>query len=164
MTLTGFSVPYSNVSKVLQPYSPSFNLFIYPPLLLVLSPPTSALPLTWLCYIPVLHCLGICSLFSGVSLWNLPIDIMYFNQSIPLYYSSSPWIVQQFLVCLIVSCPYTDSLYHSLSVFLTFIHTGTHPLTVHSALPTSVRHQNPQVFQVVEFSISTSKNLFQIND
>jgi hypothetical protein len=39
-------------------------------------------------YIPVLHCLSVCHCSVGLCLGILPINILYFNHSSPLYYSS----------------------------------------------------------------------------
>jgi hypothetical protein len=88
------------------------------------SPPTAA----DLFYIPVLHCFSVCLLFSGALPWNFTWNILYFNQSNPLYYSSLPFplpcIVQHFSMSFVASCSYTDVMYfnifHSLSLFSSF--------------------------------------------
>jgi hypothetical protein len=72
------------------PYSPSFTLIISLPLPLVPSPYHE------LFYIPVLYCLSACTLFSGSFLSIFPVNILCFNQSNPLYYSSlsfSPYLI-----------------------------------------------------------------------
>jgi hypothetical protein len=102
---------------------PSFILFIYPLL------PISTLFLTW----PVLHSCS--SLFKHlfVVLWGfghgiLPVSILHFNQSNPSSTLPHPFpllcIVQQFSVCFLVSCSYTDVIcliiIHSPSFFPSF--------------------------------------------
>jgi hypothetical protein len=100
----------------------SFTLFIYPPLL------ANTLPLTWPCW----HSGS--SLFKsllvvqwGFCLSILPVNILCLNQSTPpllfLPFFSQPCNFQQFSVCFILSCSYTDVVYfiiHSLSFFSYF--------------------------------------------
>jgi hypothetical protein len=49
------------------------------------SLPTVTLPLT----LPVLHCLSVCSMLSGVLPWYFTVNLLYFSQSNPLYFASS---------------------------------------------------------------------------
>jgi hypothetical protein len=110
---------FINIQKVHQPYSPSLTLFIYPP------SPTSALPLTYLFYIPVLHCSMSVHCSVGFCLDILPVNILYFNQSnssITLPYPFPPTLhCSTFSVCFTVSCSYTDVMFlniiHSIILF-----------------------------------------------
>jgi hypothetical protein len=101
MTLTGFNVPYSYIYKKYLKHihpclSSSFTSLSTLPILQLPS------PLYDLFCVPVLHCLSVCSLFSGILLWYFTINKLYFNLSNPLYLTLFllPCIVQQFSFCL----------------------------------------------------------------
>jgi hypothetical protein len=111
---------FIHVSKVLQPYSSSFILFIYHPL------PTITLPLTW----PILHsypslfyCLVIVQ-WGFLCLGILRVNTLYFSQSNLLYYSSlslppTP-TDKHFSVHSVVSCSYTNDIYFNVFHYLSF--------------------------------------------
>jgi hypothetical protein len=70
-------------------------------------------------------------------LFYLSIIILYFNQSKPLYYSSllfspRPCIVQQFTVCFVLACSYTDAMYLNIIHFLLFFSSFFPPLVSNS--------------------------------
>jgi hypothetical protein len=111
MTSTGLNVPYSYMFR-------KYIDYIHPPLPSSFIFPSSTLPLTWPVYIPVLIVLVSVHCSVEFCLGILPVNIWYFNQSnisITLPYSFSiPCIVQQFSVCFLVFCSYTDVIYFNI--------------------------------------------------
>jgi hypothetical protein len=56
-----------------------------------IHPCLSILPYRGLFYIPILYCLGVCSLFKGVLPEYFTVNTLYLNQFNPLYYSFLPF-------------------------------------------------------------------------
>jgi hypothetical protein len=87
------------------------------------SLPTVTLPLT----LPVLHCLSVCSMLSGVLPWYFTVNLLYFSQSNPLYFASSSFpypVLLSSLQCVSLCLVPTHcgaSQYCSLPVILLFL-------------------------------------------
>jgi hypothetical protein len=112
MTLTGFNASYSHMCR-------NYINHIHPPQ----YPPSPIINLPLSCLFHIVLVSIHCSVEFCLGI--LPVNILYFNQCNPLYYSSllflrPPVLFYSFQRIFFVSCSFTDVIYFNIIHFLSF--------------------------------------------